>query len=374
MSGIYIHIPFCKTFCNYCDFHSETAGPSRTAVLRAMLDELEQRRGYLSNERITTIYIGGGTPSVCDPDELGAFLNRIGELWDTSCLKEVTLEANPNDLTEEYAKKLLGAGFNRISIGVQSFIDEHLQWMNRRHSASEAVNAMNKARRAGFTDISLDLIYGMGQLSDDQWRYDLTTAVQMRPEHISAYSLTVEPGTVFGKRAAKGEQIEATAERCADQFRTMREVLCGAGYEHYEVSNFALPGHMALHNSNYWNGTQYLGIGPGAHSYNGVQRSWNVADNGRYMALQPSGGHCETEILGPNDLFNEYMMTSLRCNSGIDTGVIEARFGTEKLRHFENTAQKFISRGIMLQDGKNIKIPPEHYFISDGIISEFFSV
>lgn len=374
MPGVYIHIPFCRTFCNYCDFHSSTSMTYKESLLQAMLAEMEQRKSFLNGASVETLYIGGGTPSLCTARELGAFISKACELWDCSSLHEITVEANPDDLTPEYLDGLRAAGFNRLSLGVQSFIDKHLVWMNRRHSAGKAVEAFGDARRAGFDNISIDLIYGMEPLSSEQWEYNLKAAVKLKPEHISAYHLTLEPGTVFGKRERSGEKLLTGEESGADQFGLMREILCGAGYEHYEVSNFALSGRRSVHNSNYWLGKEYLGIGPSAHSFNGGTRSWNVADNNRYLELLPQNAHYETEELTFKDKFNEFLMTSLRHDKGINLRELRERFGEEPAAYFTDGTRKFLNSGTMNERDGTYTIPPEHYFISDGIISELFII
>lgn len=374
MSGIYIHIPFCRTFCNYCDFHSSLSAANREPLLEAMLAEMEQRRDFLHDTAVETIYVGGGTPSTCTPSQLGAFVGKARELWDCHGLKEVTAEANPDDLSPGYLAGLRATGFDRLSLGVQSFADEHLRWMNRRHSSARAVEAFADARRAGFDNISVDLIYGMAPLSEKQWEHNLKTAVELGPEHISAYHLTVEPDTVFGKRERAGERLTADEESSVRQFGLMREILCGAGYEHYEVSNFALPGRRSAHNSGYWQGREYLGIGPSAHSFDGGARTWSVADNARYLELQPQNKHLETENLTEEDKFNEYLMTSLRHDKGVSLPLLRERFGERRAAYFTDNARRFLDNGTLREAGGTYTIPPEHYFVSDGIISALFLV
>lgn len=374
MAGIYIHIPWCKTYCRYCDFHSSTSLRNKGTMLERMMGEMSQRKDFLHDRHIETIYFGGGTPSLCTPDELGTFIAKAAELWDTSTLKEITAEINPDDASLQYFEGLREQGINRFSIGIQSFSDDHLRWMNRRHDAPAGFRAIELAREAGLDNISIDLIYGLEPMTTDEWRYNLEKAVELRPEHISAYHLTIESGTPLGKDLAAGKAAEIVPEQSASQFETMREVLTEAGYEHYEISNFALPGRRSLHNSNYWSGQEYIGIGPSAHSYDGFRRCWSVSDNAAYIRLQPTGEHLSGETLSPEDRYNEFVMTSLRCYRGIDIRYLEKTFGPEKLNHFLKRSEKFIRTGHISRKGNIFFIPARHYILSDGIMSDFFSV
>lgn len=372
MSGIYIHIPFCKKRCAYCDFFSSTALARKEEVLRVIRGELAARAGFLGGDAVRTLYIGGGTPSLCAPAEIGELVALCGRLFDTSGLAEVTLEANPDDLSPAYLAALRTAGVNRLSIGVQSFIDRDLRWMNRRHDASAAREAIAAARRAGFDNLSLDLIYGLPQMSLREWEYNIRELLAFAPEHVSAYHLTFERNTPLGRMLRRGEISEIGEEQSARQFDLLHGLLAGAGYEHYEVSSFALPGRRAVHNSGYWYGVPYLGVGPSAHSYDGRVRQWNVAGIPLYLERVSSGTQFDTEKLTVADRYNEYVMTALRCDRGADAGEIGAAFGEKYARRFRETALKFLRTGILRIEGGRCRIPAERYLISDGIIAEFF--
>ena len=367
--GLYIHIPFCKAKCIYCDFYSlPRAEGQMDAYVSALTAQLAAWRERTADCTVDTVYFGGGTPSLLTPHELGDFIRQVREQWPDAPLEEVTVEANPDDLSLSYLATLRREGANRLSIGIQSFLDRDLQWMHRRHDARTAVEAVKAARRAGFGNLSIDLIYGVPQMTPEEWRYNLEHALELQPEHISAYHLTIEPQTPFGRQARRGTLREASRA----QFALLREMLCGAGYEHYEVSNFALPERRARHNSHYWDGTPYLGIGPSAHSFDGKRRQWNVANLSRYLELLPQGAQCETEALTPDMQYNEYVMTRLRTADGLRTGDLAVRFGARKLQYFLRQAQKFTAAGTLQVESGRYYIPPTHWFISDSVISDLF--
>lgn len=374
MAGIYIHIPFCKSKCHYCDFYSCTLLAKKEAVLAAVADELACRAGFLQGEPVRTVYVGGGTPSLCTPSELGALIGRIRDVYDVSGLQEVTVEANPDDLTADWLTALRVEGVNRLSIGIQSFIDRDLRWMHRRHDAASAVRAVGEAQRAGFENLTVDLIYGIPQMSLAEWEQNLGQAIRLGVQHISAYHLSVEPGTVFGKRLRRGALREIDPERSVAQYRLLHEMLTGAGFEHYEISNFARTGFRSQHNGNYWNGTRYLGVGPSAHSFDGALRQWNAADVRLYLEREPRQEHFESETLSEHAAYNEFVMTSLRTASGLDADVLERRFGARKLQYFTRLAVKFLAEGTLVRTGSAYRIPFEHYLISDTVISDLFYV
>lgn len=290
MAGLYIHIPFCKQLCHYCDFFSCISLAKTGPVLEALLREMELRRRFLPGDSLSTLYVGGGTPSVYAPQELGRLTARARELWNCTGLEESTVEVNPDDLSPACLDGLLRAGFDRLSIGIQSFVDRDLRLMNRRHTAEGAEKAVREAQRAGFGNISIDLIYGIPGMSDREWRDNLERALSLEVQHISAYHLTVEPRTVFGRRAAQGKFTPVDEETSQRQYLTLHRTLTAAGYEHYEISNFARPGRRSRHNSAYWTGEPYLGIGPSAHSYDGRRRSWSPPFP-RPLPRGAGGGH-----------------------------------------------------------------------------------
>ncbi|MBQ3070680.1 MAG: radical SAM family heme chaperone HemW [Tidjanibacter sp.] len=364
-SSIYLHIPFCKRLCGYCDFPKTMALGRKGEVLAAMGEEVVRRSAELEGTVLKTIYFGGGTPSVCEPEELGALLEKIATAVDCTAVEEITVEANPDDLTEEYLRGLRRVGVSRLSIGIQSFRNEDLRMMNRRHDAAGAVRSVESARRAGFDNISIDLIYGLPTLTLEQWEENVQKAIELNVEHISAYCLTIEENTLFGKRG-----VQVAAEEVVEQeYAAMCRLLHEASYEHYEISNFARPGRRSRHNGAYWRGTPYLGIGPGAHSYDGGHlRSWNSPTIGAYLA----GTAAESEVLSEEELYEEYVMVRLRTCEGVSLNEIATKFGTAKAEEFAHRAQRFIHDGVLLQRGTNIAFAEGAWLVSDGVTAEFF--
>jgi oxygen-independent coproporphyrinogen-3 oxidase len=383
MAGLYIHIPFCAQRCAYCDFYSTVSASLATDYLNALEREMEARRSFIADGRLDTVYIGGGTPSLLSPEQLQRLLNRTAELWDCSDLREVTVETNPEDLTDDYLSRLSGTGFNRLSIGIQSFDDGLLRLMNRRHDAARAKNAVREAQRTGFDNISVDLIFGIPGMTHRQWERSLDEAIGLGVQHISAYHLTIEPATLFGKMVQRDEENkspaafrpikEAESER---QYEALRRKLGDAGFEHYEISNFALPGRRAVHNSAYWSGKPYLGVGPSAHSYDGARRrEWALPDIGKYISGAGIGNIYENETLSDAELFNERIMTGLRTCEGITNYETAKRLTTgQKLQITRDKKQieQFIKDGLLVKSGNNIAIPPEKFLLSDYIISALF--
>lgn len=370
MAGVYLHIPFCKRVCSYCDFYKSVRVGLIDAVVERMLCELTERRDYLHDRRIETVYFGGGTPSLCRPEQLGRLLGRIRELFDCSRLGETTVEANPDDLTPEWLEKVRRAGADRLSIGIQSFDDRELKFMNRRHDAARAVRAVEEARRAGFGNLTLDLIFGVPGFGADVLRRNLDRVLALRPEHVSAYHLTIEPDTAFGRREQRGE-FRAVGETVSEEeFRLVHDTLTAAGYEHYEVSNYALPGCRARHNSAYWSGKEYLGIGPAAHSFDGTGRRWSTDTAESYAAGGPL--RSEEERLSDRDRRNEYLMTRLRTSDGLSLKEFEFLFGRPATGRLERAAEAFCPGGMLLREGDRLRIPPERFLLSDAVIGTLF--
>lgn len=327
MAGIYFHIPFCKQACHYCDFHFSTSLKKREALLLAMEKELQSRSAEFRDE-VSTIYFGGGTPSLLTQEELQKLLDQCREHYNLRPDLEVCLEANPDDLDPEKLAELKDIGVERLSIGVQSFSDEKLNAMNRAHSASESQRCVEDAQAAGFKNLSIDLIYAQPDQSEEEWQQELETAVGLQVQHISAYCLTVEKGTALHHFVKQGKVVPATSELEQRQFQMAIDCLTKAGFDHYEISNFGLPGFWSRHNTSYWQGAPYLGIGPSAHSYNGRERRWNVANNARYLkALEQGSPYYETERLSGNDRFNEAIMLGLRTSWGVDLVELAATTG-----------------------------------------------
>lgn len=370
MAGIYIHIPFCRRKCAYCDFFSVTDTGSRDAVLREIIRELRSERGFIGDLPVGTVYIGGGTPSVYEPSELQTLIDTVKEMWDCGGLGEITVEANPDDLTPEYLTELAKTDVNRLSIGIQSFSDRDLRLMNRRHTAAAAVDAVREAQQAGFANITIDLIYGIPGMSSAEWRQNIETAVSLGVQHISAYHLTIEQGTPFGRLAAERRLTPVDEAASEEQYLTLHKMLTGAGFEHYEISNFALPGYRARHNSSYWSGEPYLGAGPSAHSFNGTVRRSSACSTAPYLDNVSTPVYV-SETLTAADRYNEFVMTSLRCAEGIDTGVMRQKFGEQAVADFIAGADRHIG-SLLRVEGERYYIPAEKYLLSDIVISDLF--
>ncbi len=367
MAGIYIHIPFCASFCTYCGFYSEICNREEAYAryLEALRREMHLRRDFLGGERITTIYLGGGTPSLLPTFLLTAVADSLRTEFDLSAVEEFTVEVNPEDVVrrEDLPQALSLCGANRISLGIQSFCDSHLRWMRRRHTASTAVEAFRLLREAGFDNISIDLIFGFAGLDDGQWRDNLSQAVALAPEHISAYQMSIDPESTLAEMAARGEYTEPDDETCARQYSILQGTLAAAGYVQYEISNFCLDGRHSRHNSAYWDRTAYLGLGPGAHSFNGNDsRQWNDPSLDDYCtALEggflPRGGG---ERLTDRDIFNERVMLGLRTARGVPKSLIDSAGKEYGAVH-----------GLLQDTGNAYRIPRDKWFICDSIIEQY---
>ncbi|MDR2935816.1 MAG: radical SAM family heme chaperone HemW [Rikenellaceae bacterium] len=372
MAGIYIHIPFCRQRCTYCDFHSDTRTEQRGPMLKTLLHEMGSRCSELAGHTVETLYIGGGTPSLYTPKDVNLLIQSIKEMFGVEIFEELTLEANPDDLTDAYLEGLRKTPVNRLSLGVQSFDDRILQFFNRRHDSGDALEAVARAKAHGYENLSVDLIYGIPGQSETGWAGDLDRFFTLDVPHLSAYHLTIEEGTPLGRRTKRGELRPVADEVSEHHYEILREKAAEAGYLHYEISNFARPGHEAVHNSSYWSGAPYLGIGPSAHSFDGQRRRrWNVSDNGRYLAAA-AGDFFEEEALTDTDRFNEWLMTGLRTAAGIDPEILTVRFGTEWVGEWLAAAEPFFDRGQLVREGKNIRIPAEKFLLADTVISALF--
>lgn len=373
MAGIYIHIPFCKQACHYCNFHFATSLRYKATMVDAICQEISIRKAYLkNNESIESIYFGGGTPSLLTKDDLAKIFMTIETNFNTDKLKEVTLEANPDDLSKEYLKMLKNTPVNRLSIGIQSFYQEDLQWMNRAHNAEQANICIEFALEAGFDNLTIDLIYGTPTTSNEMWKSNIERTVALGIEHISAYCLTVEAQTPLHKLIKKGQFAQPDTNHGAEQFEILVEILGKNQFEQYEISNFAKNKKYALHNTSYWTGVPYLGIGPSAHSYNHVSRSWNVANNQQYIkAMQASELALETEILTKSDMFNERIMTGLRTKWGVkrqDLLDIDPGY----LKEFETNAVSYLkSHQLKCEDGIYL-LEASGKLFADRIASDLF--
>ncbi len=372
MAGIYIHIPFCKQACHYCNFHFSTSLHYKHDLVAALLHELEMRKDYIGEEIIETVYLGGGTPSLLETKEINDLLYAVWFHYNLSPKAEITLEANPDDLDEEKLEELKWSKINRLSIGIQSFSDEDLKFMNRAHNADEAENCISLARAAGFEDLTVDLIYGTPTMSDEQWKDNIVKVLAMDIPHISCYCLTVEEKTALHKFVATGKAPPVNDEIANQQFKYLMNALYAHDYDHYEISNFAKPGHYSIHNSNYWKGKKYLGIGPGAHSFDGISRQWNVANNLKYInALREDQLDFEKEKLTPAQQYNEYVLTSLRTMWGTNLSVIE-KWGDDYIAHFKKEIQQYIDTGKVIKKNGNFILTREGRLFADGIAGALF--
>ncbi|MGD0754026.1 MAG: radical SAM family heme chaperone HemW [Bacteroidales bacterium] len=372
MAGIYIHIPFCKKLCFYCDFYHVISANDNSAFIGALLKEASLRKEYLENETVSTIYLGGGTPSVVSIKDLGTILNHISKLFRMTEDCEITIEINPDDVQAEFLEGLKNHNINRISLGIQSWKDSDLKMLNRRHNSEQAVIALKETLNAGFENVTIDLIYGIPGMSLKEWESNLDFSFSFDIKHMSAYHLTFEPGTVFGKMLGKGKISEIDENDSAAQFNILIEKAESAGFIQYEISNFGKPGYFSIHNSNYWKQVNYLGLGPSAHSFNGYSRQWNIRDLKGYIKFVNAGKpYFEREELNEKTRFNEYIMTSLRTMWGIDLEYVERMFEKEGYDYVVNLAGKFKKYGLMKQEKNSLVLTNQGKLISDNIISEF---
>jgi len=372
MAGIYIHIPFCKKLCYYCDFYHIISSDDNSVFIDALLKEISLRHLYLENETISTIYFGGGTPSVLSITELGRILDHINKLFRVEETCETTIELNPDDVNREYLAGLKKLNINRISLGVQSWRDSDLKMLNRRHDSAQAGRALKEIFMEGFENVTIDLIYGIPGMSTQEWASNLDFTFSFDIKHFSAYHLTFEPGTVFGKMLEKGYINEIDEEESNALFNILIEKAESAGFIHYEISNFGKDGYLSIHNSNYWKQVSYLGLGPSAHSFNGFSRQWNIRNlKGYIKAINNGKPFFEKEELDTKTRFNEYIMTSLRTMWGIDLDYIERTFEKEGYDYIVNLAVKFKDYGLVKYDKNSLVLTNQGKMISDNIISEF---
>ncbi len=372
MSGIYIHIPFCKQACHYCDFHFSTSMKKKDEMVLALAKEISMRKNEFDNEVVETIYFGGGTPSRLQIADLRLQINTIYENYKVSPNPEITLEANPDDLSKEYLIELSKIGINRLSIGIQSFFEDDLAMMNRAHNSAEAIECLKEATKY-FDNISLDLIYGIPGMSNEKWKQNIDTALSFGIPHISSYALTVEPKTALKKLIQTGKIAKPNDEVAEAHFQILVETLEKNGFIHYELSNFGKENYFSKNNSAYWLGKKYIGIGPSAHSYNGISRSWNVSNNAKYLkSLEDNKLPNEIEILSKTDRYNEYVMTGLRTIWGVSLERIEKEFGNTYLDYLQKQAQKYIVDNFLYVENEILKPTPKGKFLTDGIASDLF--
>ncbi|NDW19103.1 radical SAM family heme chaperone HemW [Dysgonomonas sp. 216] len=375
MAGIYIHVPFCKTRCIYCDFYSQTNTEIKSRYINAVCDELELRKMYLNKEYIKTIYFGGGTPSQLTESDFRIIFETIYSNYKVDSNAEITIETNPDDLNFEYIKMLRGLPFNRLSLGIQSFDDDDLTFLNRRHSAEKAIRAIKDCQQAGFDNISIDLMYGLPEQTVELWTKNIEKAIELNVQHISAYHLIYEENTPIYNLLKKGD-IKNVSEEVSNQlFTTLKTKLEDAGFIHYEISNFAKPDFESKHNSSYWKSVPYMGIGPSAHSYNGKSRSWNIASIAEYIkGVEGKQPVSEEEILDINSRYNDYILTRLRTVLGADAEEIRNLFGQKMLEYFLLNARKHIDNGYIIKEHNNLRIASVGLLISDGIMSDLMYI
>jgi len=374
LPGIYIHIPFCKQACHYCNFHFSTSLQLKDQFVNALVKEIELTTPYPGEQNaIETIYFGGGTPSILSTDDLRVIFDAINKKFIVNEDAEITLEANPDDITTEKLTAWKSIGINRLSIGIQSFQDKELAWMNRAHSAENSLTCIDNVIQSGFTNFSVDLIYGSPLLSDDDWKKNVDIIIQKNIPHISCYALTVEPKTALDKMIHQKKSAAVDPEKQAAQFLSLMKWMQQAGYEHYEISNFAKPGMRSKHNSSYWQGKYYYGFGPSAHSFDGTSRRWNIVNNALYIqSLEKNTIPFEEEILTVTQRLNEYIMTSLRTTEGIDLNFIKYSFGekfSKELR--ENIDKHKLNSKFKIQNSK-LTLINEGKLFADGIASDLF--
>lgn len=374
MAGIYIHIPYCKQKCHYCNFYSFASSQFREQFVDALLNELSHRKNYLENAKVNTIYFGGGTPSMLSTDEINKIVKRIFTLFQVEDGAELTLEANPDDLNEAYLADLKNyTSINRLSIGIQSFFPQDLQYLNRVHDVRQARSSIELAVGNGFTNLTIDLIYGIPTLTIDNWKQNLEIFFSYQLPHLSSYSLTVEPKTALNTMIKKGKMQNVNEQQSIEHFKILLNETGRNAYVNYEISNFAREGYYSKHNSIYWLGGHYLGLGPSAHSFNGKSRQWNVANMRKYIGEETVENIIEEkEILTPGQRFNEYVMTSLRTSWGCDSEHIQNVFGYKAMRHMEESIKEFIRDRKVKKEGSKYYLTGEGKLFADGIASALF--
>ncbi|MEC5157836.1 radical SAM family heme chaperone HemW [Chryseobacterium sp. MP_3.2] len=373
---IYLHIPFCKQKCSYCNFHFSTSLNAKDEMVAALKKEIFLRKGELESTHLKSLYFGGGTPSLLKADELKSIIDEVLKYFTFASDIEITLEANPDDLTHNFLKQLAGTEINRLSIGTQSFFAEDLLLMNRAHNASEAESSIKRAQDFGLVNISVDLIYGSPTSGFEIWKENLRKVIALEVPHVSSYALTVEPKTALNTWIAQGKVSAPKEDLQNQEFFYMSDFLKDHEFDHYEISNFGKPGFHSKHNSAYWKSHEYLGIGPSAHSFNGrTERSWNIANNKWYInSLNENKLPKETEILTERERYNEMIMIGLRTSWGVDVAALESNFGEEILAHFHQSIQSRIEDQVLIIENNHLKIPEKNWFLADGIASDLFMV
>ena len=375
MAGIYIHIPFCKQKCHYCNFHFSTSLRTKENLLNALQKEIVLQKKFLEGESINTIYLGGGTPSILKQEELMRLFDVLYQTFPIANDTEITLEANPDDIYDLKVKTLKQTPINRFSMGVQSFLNDDLKFMNRAHNAEEALSSIKRVQDAGWENITIDLIYGTPTLSDKDWQQNMQTAINLAVPHISAYALTVEENTALHHFIEHKKCAPVEEEKSARQFIQLMNTLTKVGFTQYEISNFAQKGFYSRHNSNYWKGEKYLGIGPSAHSFNGTERQWNIASNLRYIQQIAKGiVPAEREKMNEKQRYNEYILTTLRTIWGVNTNFVKSNFSSNYERFLLNSAQKWINSSHLLKNNELLTLSKKGKLMADYISTDLFWV
>ena len=375
MAGIYIHIPFCAQKCSYCSFFSSVNHSKKDELYLSLLKELRLRKHYIKEENIETIYFGGGTPTIYSPNQIQKIITEIYSIYSIVDNAEITIEANPDDLTIEYLKNLQQTQVNRLSVGIQCFQNHHLKFMNRRHNGDEAIKCIENAKNMGFTNISVDLIYGIPNMTNEEWHENIKTALNLNVQHISSYALTIEDKTLLKHQLDKGKFKVKSDDVIYEEFKTLIYKLKQEGFEHYEISNFSLPNYYSKHNKSYWEQKMYLGIGPGAHSYNLNSRAWNIHSVESYINLiEQDKETYEEEFLTKEDEYNEYIMTSLRTKWGVNRQNLEDKYGRKLLERTDKISRKYMKLNYMTLKNNMYILTDNGVFISNDIISDFFIV
>ena len=375
MAGIYIHVPFCKQKCNYCNFHFSTKQDNVEELVSGMIIELDQRKSYLKTKKIDSIYFGGGTPSIIDVKHIINIIEKIYSLFDVKKTAEITMEFNPDDIKKEKLNKLRQAGINRLSIGIQSFNNEDLIFMNRSHNAKEAISSIKLAKECGFNNMSIDLIYGVQNQTDKTWKKNLNQIFELEIDHFSAYALTVEPDTKLNYLIKKKRVQPISEIKSENHFKILQKLSLKMGYEQYEISNFCRKNKFAQHNTSYWKDKAYLGIGPSAHSYNGKSRRWNISNNLKYITLiNNSEKYFDEEKLSPTQKYNEYTLTSLRTIWGVSLDYLENNFDQHIVSHFKKNARKWIDNKNIILEKNNVRLTNKGMLFADAISSDLFII
>jgi oxygen-independent coproporphyrinogen-3 oxidase len=375
MAGIYIHIPFCRQKCYYCDFYKTVNTSLQHDFIGALKNEAKVRKNYLNDETVETIYFGGGTPSVLTAPEIAEILAVLNDEFKVNSDAEITFEANPDDLSDDYLKALKREGINRLSIGIQAFQNRHLEKMNRRHNAAQAVEAIENAAKNGFSNLSADLIYGLPDLTPKEWEESLNQMFRLPVKHLSAYHLTYHEGTAFYTWLKKGTLKELKEAESVAQFNTLLDLSIANGFEHYEISNLAKDQLYSRHNTAYWMGTKYLGLGPSAHSYDGVSRRWNDSSVEAYIKAQANNQtYFEEEKLSENDQYNEYILTRIRTKWGVSEKELEQRFGSEKANYFSRQLARYNNTGVLQINNETITLTRKGLFVSDEIMADLMII